>query len=171
MRTHSVEATDFIGVADRALTRQSCTAGYKRCGRPTTGFRALVTSSGLPRLRYAGREARPDVRARWDARGDAATLRHRQASCPETVAVVGGNVDSFVSSPGCAVDRRASTCVGGPRSGYMLVAPGRVPLRGHNAGREGRDLPGLYGYEAGQSRSATCSLGSVICSARPWRFA
>jgi len=70
---------------------------------------------------------------------------------PESVAVAVGNVDSFVSLPGCGVERPGVyVTVVGTSICDMVVDEREVRLPGITGVVKDGILPGLYGYEAGQ---------------------
>jgi L-ribulokinase len=149
-----VEATDWIvWWLTGTLTRQSTTASYKAMwsadeGLPPvaffqhaypgfdhpeaklgTAFKPLGTSAGV---------IRPDLAAQL---GLAATTR---------VAV--GNVDSFVSVPGCGVrEPGVLVMVVGTSICSMVISDEEVRLPGITGVARDGILPGRFGYEAGQA--------------------
>jgi L-ribulokinase len=148
-----VEATDWIvwWLTGR-LTRQSCTAGYKAMYSPDDGlpsreyFEAAYPGFDTPGEKL-GRTFVPLGTRAGTLRPEAA----QAVGLPETVAVAVGNVDSFVSLPGCGVDRpRSYVTVVGTSICDMLVHPDEVRLPGITGVVKDGILPGLYGYEAGQ---------------------
>ncbi len=71
---------------------------------------------------------------------------------PESVAVAVGNVDSFVSVPGAGVERPGTyVTVVGTSTCDMIVDEREVRLPGITGVLRDGILPGLYGYEAGQT--------------------
>jgi L-ribulokinase len=149
-----IEATDWIvwhltGVE----RRQSCTAGYKALWSPI---------EGLPPVDYFG-AAYPGFERPAEKLGEsfaalgtrAGTLRPELATrlgLPESVAVAVGNVDSFVSMPGAGVDQPGSyVMVVGTSICDMIVDPKEIRLPGITGVVKDGILPGLYGYEAGQT--------------------
>jgi L-ribulokinase len=148
-----VEATDWIvwWLTGR-LTRQSCTAGYKALWSPVDGlpspeyFEAAYPGFDTPGEKLGRTFAPLGTRA--------GTLRPEAAQAvglPETVAVAVGNVDSFVSFPGCGVQTPGTyVTVVGTSICDMLVHPDEIRLEGITGVVKDGILPGLYGYEAGQ---------------------
>jgi L-ribulokinase len=148
-----VEATDWIvwWLTGR-LTRQSCTAGYKAMWSPEDGlpsreyFEAAYPGFDTPGEKL-GRTFVPLGTRAGTLRPEAA----QAVGLPETIAVAVGNVDSFVSLPGCGVDRpRSYVTVVGTSICDMVVHANEVRLPGITGVVKDGILPGLYGYEAGQ---------------------
>jgi L-ribulokinase len=148
-----VEATDWIvwWLTGR-LTRQSCTAGYKALWSADDGlpsreyFEAAYPGFDTPGEKL-GRKFVPLGTSAGPLRPEAA----QAVGLPETVAVAVGNVDSFVSFPGCGVETPGSyVTVVGTSICDMLVHPEEVRLPGITGVVRDGILPGLYGYEAGQ---------------------
>ncbi|MBV9800260.1 MAG: ribulokinase [Solirubrobacterales bacterium] len=153
------EAHAFIEAADWIVwwmtgveIRQSCTAGYKALWSPREG----LPSKEFFDAAYPGFDTPADKLGRsFVPLGTrAGTLRPEAAEAltlPASVAVAVGNVDSFVSVPGCGVDRPGTyVTVVGTSVCDMIVAPEEVRLPGITGVVEDGILPGLYGYEAGQ---------------------
>ena len=149
-----IEATDWIvWYLTGRECRQSCTAGYKALWSPDEGFpTAAYFEAAYPGfdtpLAKLGRTFVPlGTRA--------GTLRPAVAdalSLPEEVAVAVGNVDSFVSVPGCGVDRTGVyVTVVGTSICDMLLDAREVRLPGITGVVRDGILPGLFGYEAGQA--------------------
>jgi L-ribulokinase len=84
----------------------------------------------------------------------AGTLRREAAAAlglEESVAVAVGNVDAWVSMPGCGVETPGVyVTVVGTSICDMLVHPSEIRLPGITGVVQDGILPGLYGYEAGQ---------------------
>jgi L-ribulokinase len=85
----------------------------------------------------------------------AGTLRPELASrigLPESVAVAVGNVDSFVSTPGAGVlSSETFLMVVGTSICDLVVHPEEIRLPGITGVVKDGILPGVYGYEAGQT--------------------
>ncbi len=148
-----LEATDWIvWYLTGSERRQSCTAGYKAMWSP---------EEGLPSAEYF-ETAYPGFDTPAEKLGTAfvplgtraGTLRAdvaQEIGLPESVAVAVGNVDSFVSVPGCGVEQpRTYVTVVGTSICDMIVDPREVRLPGITGVVKDGILPGLYGYEAGQ---------------------
>ena len=148
-----IEATDWIvWWLTGSERRQACTAGYKAMwsadeGLPSRGyFEAAYPGFGAPAEKL-GQSFLP--------LGSRAGSVRPQASAgiglPESVAVAVGNVDSFVSVPGCGVSEAGTyVTVVGTSICDMVVDPREVRLPGITGVMRDGILPGLYGYEAGQ---------------------
>src|SRR5437588_492993 len=148
-----IEATDWIVWYLTGLERrQSCTAGYKAMWSvdeglpPLAYFQAAYPGFDTPAEKLGGS---------FDPLGTlAGTLRPevaQQLGLPETVSVAVGNVDSFVSFPGCGVEQPGTyVTVVGTSICDMVVHPDEVRLPGITGVVKDGILPGLYGYEAGQ---------------------
>jgi L-ribulokinase len=149
-----VEATDWIvwwmtGVQ----RRQNCTAGYKAM---------WSADEGLPPIAYF-EAAYPGFSAPADKLGTsfaplgtrAGALRPELAAklgLPESTAVAVGNVDSFVSVPGAGVEHPdCFVMVVGTSICDMVVSPQEIRMPGITGVVRDGILPGLYGYEAGQT--------------------
>jgi L-ribulokinase len=152
--THAfVEATDWIvWWLTGNLVRQSCTAGYKALWSPDEGlpsreyFEAAYPGFDTPGEKL-GRKFLPLGTRAGTLRPDAA----QEMGLPESVAVAVGNVDSFVSFPGCGVEQPGTyVTVVGTSICDMVVHPDEVGLPGITGVVKDGILPGLYGYEAGQ---------------------
>ncbi len=148
-----IEATDWIVWYLTGLERrQACTAGYKAMWSPDEGlppvayFEAAYPGFDTPGEKLGHRFAALGTRA-----GTLRTPIAERLGLPESVAVAVGNVDSFVSVPGCGVQRPGSyVTVVGTSICDMLVGPDEVRLPGITGVVKDGILPGLYGYEAGQ---------------------
>jgi len=148
-----IEATDWIVWYLTGLERrQSCTAGYKALWSPDDGLPPAAYFEAA----YPGFDTPAEKLGRsFVALGTlAGTLRPEVAQeieLPETIPVAVGNVDSFVSVPGCGVDIPGTyVTVVGTSICDMIVDPREVRLPGITGVVRDGILPGLYGYEAGQ---------------------
>jgi L-ribulokinase len=149
-----IEATDWIiwWLTGRQV-RQSCTAGYKAMWSPDRGlpsreyFEAAYPGFDTPGEKL-GHEFVPLGTRAGTLTPDAA----KAIGIPESVAVAVGNVDSFVSVPGCGVERPGTyVTVVGTSTCDMIVDEREVHLPGITGVLRDGILPGLYGYEAGQT--------------------
>jgi L-ribulokinase len=148
-----IEAADWIVwyLTGREL-RQSCTAGYKALWSPDHGFppaayfEAAYPGFDTP-IEKLGRAFVPLGTLAGTLRSEVA----QEVELPESVAVAVGNVDSFVSVPGCGVERPGTyVTVVGTSICDMVVDPREIRLPGITGVVRDGILPGLYGYEAGQ---------------------
>ena len=148
-----VEATDWIVWYLTGLERrQACTAGYKAMWSPDDGlpsvayFEAAYPGFDTPAEKL-GHEFAPLGTLAGTLRPEVA----EQLGLPASVSVAVGNVDSFVSVPGCGVQQPGTyVTVVGTSICDMLVDSGEVRLPGITGVVKDGILPGLYGYEAGQ---------------------
>jgi L-ribulokinase len=149
-----IEATDWIiwWLTGRQV-RQSCTAGYKAMWSPESGlpsreyFEAAYPGFDTPGAKL-GHEFVPLGTRAGTLTPDSA----KAIGIPESVAVAVGNVDSFVSVPGCGVERPGMyVTVVGTSTCDMIVDEREVRLPGITGVLRDGILPGLYGYEAGQT--------------------
>jgi L-ribulokinase len=148
-----VEATDWIvWYLTGTEVRQSCTAGYKALWSPEDGlpateyFAAAYPGFDTPAEKL-GRRFVPLGTAAGPLRPDVA---HELGLAPSVVVAV-GNVDSFVSMPGCGVEQPGTyVTVVGTSICDMVVDPREIRLPGITGVVRDGILPGLYGYEAGQ---------------------
>jgi L-ribulokinase len=149
-----IEATDWIvwhltGVE----RRQSCTAGYKALWSPIEGLPPVdYFCAAYPGFERPAEKLGESFAALGTRAG---TLRPELATrlgLPESVAVAVGNVDSFVSMPGAGVEQPGSyVMVVGTSICDMIVDPKEIRLPGITGVVKDGILPGLYGYEAGQT--------------------
>ena len=148
-----IEATDWIVWHLTGLERrQSCTAGYKAMWSAEEGlpsveyFEAAYPGFDTPAEKL-GRSFEPLGTLAGALRPEVA----QELGLPETVSVAVGNVDSFVSMPGCGVERPGTyVTVVGTSICNMVVHPDEIRLPGITGVVRDGILPGLYGYEAGQ---------------------
>jgi L-ribulokinase len=148
-----VEATDWIVWYLTGLERrQSCTAGYKAMWSVDDGLPPVAYFEAA----YPGFDTPAEKLGRsFEPLGTlAGTVRPEVAGglgLPESVSVAVGNVDSFVSFPGCGVERPGSyVTVVGTSICDMVVHPDEIRLPGITGVVRDGILPGLHGYEAGQ---------------------
>jgi L-ribulokinase len=150
-----VEATDWIvwhltGV----LRRQLCTAGYKAFYSPEQ--HDLPTSdyfeTAYPGFPDPGEKLGREFVELGTRAGTVDGELAQRLGLGDDVAVAVGNVDSFVSVPGSGVSRPGVlVIVVGTSNCQMVVHEQEVRLRGITGVVRDGILPGLYGYEAGQT--------------------
>jgi L-ribulokinase len=148
-----IEAADWIVWYLTGLERrQACTAAYKALWSPDEGFpsddyfEAAYPGFETP-LAKLGNSFAPLGTLASTLRPDVA----KELGLPDTVAVAVGNVDSFVSVPGCGVERPGVyVTVVGTSICDMIVDAREVRLPGITGVVRDGILPGLFGYEAGQ---------------------
>jgi L-ribulokinase len=150
-----IEAADWIvwqltGVE----TRNNCTAGYKAIWSPETGFPSSEFFAALdPRFEHlVDEKLSRDIAYLGERAGVVSTEASKLTGLVAGTPVAVANVDAHVSVP----------AVGGTKPGTMVIIMGtsncHILLGDHLVTVEGmcgvlKDgaLPGLYGYEAGQS--------------------
>jgi len=154
------EAYAFIEAADWIVwwltgneRRQSCTAGYKAMWSQAEGlpsseyFEAAYPGFARPGEKLGHTFAPLGTRA-----GGLRPEVAQTVGLPESVAVAVGNVDSFVSVPGAGVEQAGRyVTVVGTSICDMVVHPQEIRLPGITGVVKDGILPGLYGYEAGQT--------------------
>ena len=154
------EAHAFVEAADWIIwwltgnqVRQSCTAGYKAMWSPDEGlpsrdyFEAAYPGFDTPSEKLGHRFVPLGTRA-----GTLTPDAAQAIGVPESIAVAVGNVDSFVSLAGAGVERPGVyVMVVGTSICDMVVDPREVRLPGITGVVRDGILPGLYGYEAGQT--------------------
>jgi L-ribulokinase len=134
--------------------RSTCTAGYKAMwvkgkGFPSTDFfRALhpslekVIGSKVPESYYPLGARAGGLTAEWA----------RKTGLREGTPVSVGNVDAHVSVPACAVTEPGSlVMIMGTSTCHMLLGSERQMVEGMCGVVEDGVVPGLWGFEAGQS--------------------
>jgi L-ribulokinase len=149
-----IEATDWIvWWLTGTQVRQSATAGYKAMWSP---------HDGLPPTEFF-EAAYPGFSQPAEKLGDsfvplgtrAGTLRSDVAArlgLPESVAVAVGNIDAMVAVPGAGVQEPGTfVIVIGTSICDLVVHPDETRLPGITGVVKDGILPGLYGYEAGQT--------------------
>jgi L-ribulokinase len=149
-----IEATDWIvwWMTGRQV-RQSATAGYKAMWSPEEGlppteyFEAAYPGFSDPAEKLGTEFVPLGTRA--------GTLRPEVAQrvgLPESVAVAVGNIDAMVSVPGAGVQEHgAFVIVIGTSICDLVVDSEETRLPGITGVVKDGILPGLYGYEAGQT--------------------
>jgi L-ribulokinase len=149
-----IEACDWIiwHLTGREC-RESCAAGYKAMWSETEG----LPSTEYFEAAYPGFDAPAEkLGADFVALGTkAGTVRHELAEklgLSDDVAVAVGNVDSFVSFPGCGVSQPGVVVMTvGTSICQMIVTEDEHRIPGITGVVRDGILPGLYGYEAGQA--------------------
>jgi L-ribulokinase len=150
-----IEATDWVIMRLTGNeTRNSCTAGYKAIWHKRDGFPAPEFFRALdPRLEHLvddklSRDILPIGTKAGELTAEAA--RHL-GLCPGTAVAV-GNVDAHVSVPAMGVTRPGDmVMIMGTSICHMVLGEKEVNVPGMCGVVEDGILPGLYGYEAGQS--------------------
>ena len=149
-----IEATDWIvwWLTGRPL-RQSCTAAYKAMWSATEGLPATAYfEAAYPGFSDPGAKLGTEFVDLGTRAGTLTTERAASLGLSEDVAVAVGNVDSFVSVPGAGVQSFGTfVTVIGTSICDMVLGAEEVRLPGITGVARDGILPGLYGYEAGQT--------------------
>ncbi|HEY7633300.1 MAG TPA: ribulokinase [Thermoleophilaceae bacterium] len=149
-----IEATDWIvWHLTGNERRNTCTAGYKALWSPQEGLPPVdYFEAAYPGFSNPGEKLGTTF---FPLGTRAGTLRPELAArvgLPESVAVAVGNVDSFVSTPGAGVLRSETfLMVVGTSICDLVVHPEEIRLPGITGVAKDGILPGVYGYEAGQT--------------------
>ena len=152
---HWVEAADWIvWQLCGAYVRNACTAGYKAIYQdgqlPVAGLpgRARTPASpGSPRRRWRTRSAR------WVRRAGSLTAEAAAwTGLPEGIAVCVGNVDAHVTAPAAqAVEPGQMVAIMGTSTCHVMSSDRLGEVPGMCGVVDGGIVPGLWGYEAGQT--------------------
>ena len=150
-----IEAADWVvwrltGVE----TRNSCTAGYKAIWSKTEGFPSKSYFAALDsRLaevvdQKMSREVTPIGRCAGTLTAEAAIWTGLRPGTPVAIA----NVDAHVSVPACTVTAPGRmVAVMGTSICHMVLGSAPAVVEGMCGVVEGGIIPGLFGFEAGQS--------------------
>ncbi|PLR76721.1 ribulokinase [Bacillus sp. V3-13] len=150
-----VEATDWvISQLTGNLIRNSCTAGYKAIWHKQDGYPSREFFKALdPRL-----ENLTDTKLRGEVVSvgtKAGTLTEEMAQLtglPRGIAVAVGNVDAHAAVPAMGVVEPGKMVMAmGTSICHMLLGTAEKEIEGMCGVVEDGIIPGLYGYEAGQS--------------------
>ncbi|RCW76760.1 ribulokinase [Saliterribacillus persicus] len=150
-----VEATDWVvSQLSGTLVRNSCTAGYKSMwhkqkGYPSKGyFKAL--DSRLEDVMET--KLRGDVVAIGTKAGELTAEMANAIGLREGVAIAVGNVDAHVSVPAVGVTTPGKMVMTmGTSICHLVLSEEEKEVEGMCGVVEDGILPGMYGYEAGQS--------------------
>lgn len=150
-----IEAADWIvwqltGVE----TRNNCTAGYKAIWSPTDGFPSSEFFAALdPRLRNVVEEKLLTDLSQLGERAGVLTGRAAaMTGLVEGTPVAIANVDAHVSVPAVGVTEPGAMVIAmGTSNCHVLLGDRLATVEGMCGVLEDGVVPGLYGYEAGQS--------------------
>jgi len=151
---HFVEAADWIvwQLCGRYV-RNACTAGYKGVYQdgayPSTEF---LTALNPAFAGFVTDKLEHEIRQLGDAAGTLTAQAARWTGLPEGIAVAVGNVDAHVSAPAAqAVDAGQMVAIMGTSTCHVMSGDVRRDVPGICGVVDGGIVPGLWGYEAGQS--------------------
>jgi len=162
------EAPDIYAAADRLIeaadwvvwrltgreTRNSCTAGYKAIWSKQEGFPDADYFGALdPRLAtIIDDKMSRHITSIGDKAGELTAEAAAWTGLPEGTAVAVANVDAHVSVPAVTVtEPNRMVMVMGTSTCHMVLGEQQVDVEGMCGVVEDGILPGLFGYEAGQS--------------------
>ena len=151
---HWVEAADWIvWQLTGVYVRNACTAGYKAArqdGRyPDEGFfSALAPGFGS----FVRDKVERPIAQLGDRVGSLTGEAAEWTGLPEAIAVCAGNVDAHVTAPAArAIEPGQMLLVMGTSTCHVMNGEVLTDVEGMCGVVEGGIVPGLYGYEAGQS--------------------
>ncbi|HEY2317272.1 MAG TPA: ribulokinase, partial [Solirubrobacteraceae bacterium] len=149
-----IEATDWVvwHLTGRQV-RQSATAGYKAMWSPEEGLPSTAYfEAAYPGFSEPAEKLGTEFVPLGTKAGTLSAERAERLGLTEEVAVAVGNVDAWVSVPGAGVTSPSTfVTVIGTSTCSMIVSPDEVRLPGITGVVRDGILPGLYGYEAGQT--------------------
>jgi L-ribulokinase len=150
-----LEATDWvIWQLTGRETRNACTAGYKAIWQKESGYPSRQYLAALhPDLANVVDEKMNRKTLPLGAKAGGLTAEAaRWTGLREGTAVAVGNVDAHVTVPAAqATDPSVMTIIMGTSNCHMVLGTELVAVEGMCGVVEDGIVPGLYGYEAGQS--------------------
>src|SRR5690625_305446 len=150
-----VEATDWvISQLTGSLVRNSCTAGYKSIWHKQDGYPSKEFFKALdPRLEnLTDTKLRGEVVPLGTRAGELTNEMAKLTGLKEGLAVAVGNVDAHVSVPAMGVTEPGKMVMTmGTSICHLLLGNEEKEVEGMCGVVEDGIIPGLYGYEAGQS--------------------
>jgi len=150
-----VEATDWvISQLTGSLVRNSCTAGYKSIWHKQDGYPSKEFFKALdPRLEnLTETKLRGEVVPLGTRAGELTNEMAKLTGLKEGLAVAVGNVDAHVSVPAMGVTEPGKMVMTmGTSICHLLLGNEEKEVEGMCGVVEDGIIPGLYGYEAGQS--------------------
>ena len=152
---HFIEAADWVVWAlCGAITRNACTAGYKGIWSASGGYPGEPFFAALdPRMAHYTEEklSYPIIGLGKPAGGLTEAMAARTGLLPGTC-VAAANVDAHVTMAAAGIDRPGvMLAIMGTSTCHMLLGPEECIVPGMCGVVRDGILPGLYGYEAGQS--------------------
>ncbi|MCV4229627.1 ribulokinase [Virgibacillus sp. LDC1] len=150
-----LEATDWvISQMTGQIVRNSCTAGYKAIWHKQDGYPSREYFKALdPRLEdLADTKLRGEVRPLGSSAGDLTEKMAEMMGLTPGIAVAVGNVDAHAAVPAVGVVTPGKLVMAmGTSICHMLLGTEEKQVEGMCGVVEDGIIPGLYGYEAGQS--------------------
>ncbi|MCI1777067.1 MAG: ribulokinase [Paenibacillus lautus] len=150
-----LEATDWvISQMTGHIVRNSCTAGYKAIWHKQDGYPSKDYFKALdPRLEdLADTKLRGEVRPLGSSAGSLTEKMAEMMGLTPGIAVAVGNVDAHAAVPAVGVVTPGKLVMAmGTSICHMLLGTEEKQVEGMCGVVEDGIIPGLYGYEAGQS--------------------
>ncbi|MEC0202450.1 ribulokinase [Paenibacillus lautus] len=150
-----LEATDWvISQMTGQIVRNSCTAGYKAIWHKQDGYPSREYFKALdPRLEdLADTKLRGEVRPLGSSAGGLTEKMAEMMGLTPGIAVAVGNVDAHAAVPAVGVVTPGKLVMAmGTSICHMLLGTEEKQVEGMCGVVEDGIIPGLYGYEAGQS--------------------
>lgn len=150
-----LEATDWvISQMTGRIVRNSCTAGYKAIWHKQDGYPSREYFKALdPRLEdLADTKLRGEVRPLGSSAGGLTEKMAEMMGLTPGIAVAVGNVDAHAAVPAVGVVTPGKLVMAmGTSICHMLLGTEEKQVEGMCGVVEDGIIPGLYGYEAGQS--------------------
>lgn len=150
-----VEATDWVvGQMTGRIVRNSCTAGYKSIWHKREGYPSRSFFKALdPRLeRLTETKLRGEVLPLGSRAGELTAAMAERIGLRAGTAVAVGNVDAHAAVPGTGVVTPGKLVMAmGTSICHMLLGTEEKEIEGMCGVVEDGIIPGLFGYEAGQS--------------------
>ena len=147
--------TGSSGSSPVVETRTSCTAGYKAMWSKTDGFPSRRLLRGArPGASSTSSTRRCRARSSRSAAAQAASASRRRPGrgCSAAIAVAVANVDAHVSAPAVRVTEPGRlVTIMGTSTCHVALGDRLEPVDGMCGVVEDGVVPGLFGYEAGQS--------------------
>ncbi|PDQ35673.1 MAG: ribulokinase [Candidatus Lumbricidophila eiseniae] len=151
---HWVEAADWIvWQLTGCYVRNACTAGYKGILQngeyPSRDFLGALNPAFAG---FAEQKVAHEIGQLGFAAGTLTTEAASWTGLPEGIAVAVGNVDAHVTAPAAkAVGAGQMVAIMGTSTCHVMSADRLAEIPGMCGVVDGGIVPGLYGYEAGQS--------------------
>jgi L-ribulokinase len=151
---HWVEAADWIvWQLTGTYVRNACTAGYKAIhqdGRyPTEAFLGALNPDFKG---FVSEKVEQTIAALGDRVGSLTPEAAGWTGLPEGIAVCAGNVDAHVTAPAArAVEAGQMVAIMGTSTCHIMSSDVLAEVPGMCGVVDGGVIPGLWGYEAGQS--------------------
>ncbi|MBN2979905.1 MULTISPECIES: ribulokinase [Cohnella] len=150
-----MEAADWVVMQlTGRLVRSACAAGYKALWHKRDGYPSSAFMRALdPRLeRLAATKLRGPVAPLGGRAGELGELAAEWTGLLPGTAVAVGIVDAHAMVPACGVVAPGKLVMTmGTSTCHLLLSDKEVPAKGICGVAEDGIVPGLYGYEAGQS--------------------